>query len=182
MEVLLKHVRQPLPSIRTIVPSISAAVDGVLQMALQKRADDRFASAEELSNAFYAAVTVAPIASPVASPASSMKSANTSCANAFNSLATHASTHRLRGLYAWRRASNVQEQSFADWPLDSYASARCSSKKVRFQFPAHPQGLPRVTKQLSPSLPFESNYPGNTHSSTIACEHGRRASVTTAVF
>lgn len=68
VEVLLKHVRQPLPSIRTIVPSISDAVDGVLQMALQKRADDRFTSAEELSNAFYAAVTVAPVASPVARP------------------------------------------------------------------------------------------------------------------
>src|SRR5205085_6007455 len=66
VEVLLKHVRQQPPSVRSLVPSISDAVDGVLRIALQKRADDRFASAEELSNAFLAAVTVAPVASPVA--------------------------------------------------------------------------------------------------------------------
>ncbi len=69
VEVLLKHVRQPTPSARMIVPSISDAVDGVLQMAMQKRSDDRFASAEELSNAFLAAVTVSPVASPVAKSA-----------------------------------------------------------------------------------------------------------------
>ncbi len=68
VEVLLKHVRQPVPSARTIVPTISDAVDGVLRMALQKRSDDRFASAEEFYNAFLAAVTVAPVASPVARP------------------------------------------------------------------------------------------------------------------
>jgi serine/threonine protein kinase len=66
VEVLLKHVRQSVPSARVVVPGISDAVDGVLNMALQKRADDRFASAEELSNAFSAAVRVAPVASPVA--------------------------------------------------------------------------------------------------------------------
>src|SRR6266567_3495669 len=66
VEVLLKHVRQQSPSVRTLVPTISDAVDGVICMALQKRSDDRFASAEELSNAFLAAVTFAPVASPVA--------------------------------------------------------------------------------------------------------------------
>src|SRR5207253_1654965 len=44
------------------------AVDGVLQVAMQKRSDDRFASAVEFGNAFLAAVTVAPVASPVAKP------------------------------------------------------------------------------------------------------------------
>src|ERR1700730_7356511 len=39
---------------------------GVLRMAMQKRADDRFASASELSNAFLAAVTVAPVTSLLA--------------------------------------------------------------------------------------------------------------------
>lgn len=68
VEVLLKHVRQPAPSARALVPSISDAVDGVLRMALQKRSDNRFATAEEFSNAFFAAVTVAPVASPVAKP------------------------------------------------------------------------------------------------------------------
>lgn len=69
VEVLLKHVRQQPPSARSLVPNISDAVDGVLRMALQKRSDDRFASAEEFGNAFFAAVTVAPVASPVAKPA-----------------------------------------------------------------------------------------------------------------
>lgn len=68
VEVLLKHVRQQAPSARSLVPTISDAVDGVLNMALQKRSDDRFASADEFYNALLAAVTVAPIASPVARP------------------------------------------------------------------------------------------------------------------
>src|SRR5437588_8275214 len=68
VEVLLKHVRQQPPSARSLVPNISDAVDGVIRMALQKRSDDRFASAEEFGNAFFAAVTVAPVASPVAKP------------------------------------------------------------------------------------------------------------------
>ncbi len=66
VEVLLKHVRQQVPSARSLAPNISDAVDGVLHMALQKRSDDRFASAEEFSNALAAAVSVAPVASPVA--------------------------------------------------------------------------------------------------------------------
>jgi hypothetical protein len=40
-------------------------------------------------------------------------------------------------------------------PLPAQPQAEAS------QFPSHPQGLPRVTKQLSPSMLFESNYPGN---------------------
>jgi len=59
-------VREQTPSARLIVPSISDAVDGVIFTAMQKRSDDRFASAEEFSNAFLAAVSVAPVASPVA--------------------------------------------------------------------------------------------------------------------
>jgi serine/threonine protein kinase len=66
VEVLLKHVRQPAPLARSLVPSISNAVDAVLQAAMQKRSDDRLASPEELSNAFFMAVRVAPVASPVA--------------------------------------------------------------------------------------------------------------------
>lgn len=66
VEVLLKHVRQPSPSARILVPGISDVVDGVLKIALQKRSEDRFASAEEFGSAFLAAVSVAPVASPVA--------------------------------------------------------------------------------------------------------------------
>jgi serine/threonine protein kinase len=68
VEVLLKHVRQQAPSARSLDPNISDPVDGVLHMALQKRSDDRFTSAEEFSNALAAAVTVAPVASPVSRP------------------------------------------------------------------------------------------------------------------
>ena len=58
VEVLLKHVREQPPPARMFEPGISDAVDGVLRKAMQKRSDDRFASAEELSNAFLAAVTI----------------------------------------------------------------------------------------------------------------------------
>ena len=66
VEVLLKHVRQQAPSARSLDASISDAVDGVLHIALRKRSDDRFTSAEEFSTALAAAVSVAPVASPVA--------------------------------------------------------------------------------------------------------------------
>ncbi|MDQ6661618.1 MAG: serine/threonine protein kinase, partial [Chloroflexota bacterium] len=66
IEVLLKHVRQPTPSARFLVPTISDAVDDVLRMAMQKRSEQRFASAQQFSAAFVAAVTIAPAASPVA--------------------------------------------------------------------------------------------------------------------
>jgi serine/threonine protein kinase len=66
VEVLLKHVREKAPSARSIDPNISDAVDGVLDMALQKRSDDRFASAEEFSYALAVAISVAPFATPVA--------------------------------------------------------------------------------------------------------------------
>ncbi len=77
VEVLLKHVRQQPPSARTLVPSISDAVDGVLKMALQKRADDRFVSVNELSTAYLVAVTMSPVASPVAKAVSTAMAAPT---------------------------------------------------------------------------------------------------------
>jgi serine/threonine protein kinase len=72
VEVLLKHVRQEAPSIRSYEPNISDAVDVVLHTALQKRSDDRFASAEELSNALAVAISIAPVASPVAKAVASI--------------------------------------------------------------------------------------------------------------
>ena len=65
VEVLLKHVRQQAPSARTYDPNISDAVDCVLHMALQKRSDERFTSAEEFSNALAVAISVAPVAKAV---------------------------------------------------------------------------------------------------------------------
>ncbi|HEX7733798.1 MAG TPA: serine/threonine-protein kinase, partial [Ktedonobacteraceae bacterium] len=66
VEVLLKHVRQEPPLVRSLVPDVSDAVDEVLQKALSKRSEDRYITAMELSQAFAAAVAVAPVASPVA--------------------------------------------------------------------------------------------------------------------
>lgn len=66
VEVLLKHVRLEAPSARSIDPSISDAVNNVVQVAMRKRSDDRYASAEEFSDALRMAVTVSPVASPVA--------------------------------------------------------------------------------------------------------------------
>jgi serine/threonine protein kinase len=68
VEVLLKHVRQQPPTVRVFAPSISDAVNDVLAKAMQKRSDDRFSSARELSDALTAAVNFAPVASPVAKP------------------------------------------------------------------------------------------------------------------
>jgi len=73
VEVLLKHVRQEPPSVRTFVSTISDAVDDVLQKALCKRSDDRFASADEFFQAFAQAVKVAPIASPASRAISTVK-------------------------------------------------------------------------------------------------------------
>ncbi len=157
VEVLLKHVRQAPPSIRTMVPTISDAVDGVLQMALQKRADDRFASMEEFSNAFYAAVTVAPVASPVARPVimnpqtpyvpvpSAAAEPRTPVPAGFSTFVPDSSnankgTHRNNSLL-------IGPQT----PVPPLAAS----------FPPQAQGLPRITKELSPSLPFESSFPGN---------------------
>lgn len=70
VEVLLKHVRQQPPTVRMFVPNISEAVNTVLAKAMQKRSDDRFGSARELSAALTAAVNFAPVASPVAKPVS----------------------------------------------------------------------------------------------------------------
>jgi serine/threonine protein kinase len=70
VEVLLKHVRQEAPSARSFAPNISHAVDDVLSRALQKRTDDRFASADEFARAFLAAVAVAPTAPPLTRPGS----------------------------------------------------------------------------------------------------------------
>jgi hypothetical protein len=66
VEVLLKHVREQAPPARSIDPTISDALDRVLDKALKKRSDERFASAEEFSYALAVAISVDPFASPVA--------------------------------------------------------------------------------------------------------------------
>jgi tRNA A-37 threonylcarbamoyl transferase component Bud32 len=45
-EVLLQQMTAPPPAVRTLAPTVPEAIDRVLQQALAKRADDRFASME----------------------------------------------------------------------------------------------------------------------------------------
>ncbi len=73
VEVLLKHVRQETPSARSFVTTISDAVDNVLQKALSKRSDDRYATVEEFFQAYSHAVKVAPVASPASRAISTVK-------------------------------------------------------------------------------------------------------------
>lgn len=73
VEVLLKHVRQQPPSARSFVPTVSDAVDEVLQKAMRKRSDDRFASVAELSTAFAQAVLLAPVAPSLSRPMPTIK-------------------------------------------------------------------------------------------------------------
>ncbi len=164
VEVLLKHVRQAPPSIRTIVPSVSDAVDGVLQMALQKRADDRFASVEELSNAFYAAVTVAPVASLVARPMSIMNPRTPHVV--IPSPTVEPRTPVPPGYPGYRSDNgNTGKDMYGNNTLlvgpQTPLPPLEQSREVAPMLPPQPQGLPRVTKQLSPSIPFENSYPGN---------------------
>ncbi len=158
VEVLLKHVRQAPPSIRTIVPSVSDAVDGVLQMALQKRADDRFASMEEFSNAFYAAVTVAPVASSVARPMSMMNPQTPQVR--VPSTAAEPRTPIPAGFSAYMPESgNAGKGMQTNNPM--LVGSQNPIPPLAPSFPPQAQGMPRITKELSPSLPFESSFPDN---------------------
>jgi serine/threonine protein kinase len=158
VEVLLKHVRQAPPSIRTIVPSVSEAVEGVLQMALQKRADGRFASMEEFSNAFYAAVTVAPVASSVARPMSIMNPQTPQLW--VPSIAAEPRTPVPAGFSAYMSDSgNVGKGMQVNNPM--LVGPQTPVPPLAPSFPPQAQGMPRITKELSPSLPFEGSFPGN---------------------
>ncbi|MEO8970171.1 MAG: protein kinase [Ktedonobacteraceae bacterium] len=158
VEVLLKHVRQAPPSIRTIVPTISNAVEGVLQMALQKRADDRFASIEEFSNAYYAAVTVAPVASPVARPMSMMNPHTPHVP--VPSAATEPRTPVPAGFSVSMPDSNkVSKGTHRNNPMQS--GPQTPVPPLAPSFPQQAQGMPRITRELSPSQPFESSFAGS---------------------
>lgn len=148
MEVLLKHVRQAPPSARTFVPTISDAVDNVLQQALQKRPEDRFASVEEFSHAFGAAVSVAPVASPFASSVLKPSSfSNPSPPFALMPSTADPNTPLPVGAYRHETPS-----PFTTMPSVAQSQATTWSR---------PQSQPRVTRQLSPAMPFEVELPVN---------------------
>lgn len=54
--VLLKHVSDPPPSVRILVPTLSAEMDHVVMKALAKSPNDRFTSASDLADAFASAL------------------------------------------------------------------------------------------------------------------------------
>lgn len=56
MAVVLKHVSQPLPSPRMFNPAVPDGVESVILKATAKRADDRFASVNEMTEAFQKAL------------------------------------------------------------------------------------------------------------------------------
>jgi serine/threonine-protein kinase len=69
LAVLYKVVHEPTPSVRSLCPSVPAAVDAVLQQAMAKDPAERFTSMDELADAFSRALGATAIersASPAA--------------------------------------------------------------------------------------------------------------------
>lgn len=56
MQILLKHLREPLPSLVKARPDIPPAVEAVIQKATAKQAEDRYPNASALVAAFWKAV------------------------------------------------------------------------------------------------------------------------------
>ena len=169
VEVLLKHVRQTPPYARAFVPTISDAVDAVLQKALQKRPEDRFASVEEFNNAFSAAVASAPVA-PIATPfAPSLLKSPTSLSFSDSFAVTPASIDPATPLPVGIFGQEAQYDPFLPLPslpaltppsIPSFAQAQEMISQQPQQLPRR-QNQPRVTRQLSPAMPFDVEMPAN---------------------
>ena len=56
-DLLMKHLHEPIPEIRSPHLDLSQAVDAIIQRATQKRPEDRFASALELASELRSALT-----------------------------------------------------------------------------------------------------------------------------
>jgi serine/threonine-protein kinase len=68
-EVLMKQMTAPAPAVSSLVPTIPEAIDRVLERALAKRADDRFASMELFRAALLQCQAGGGAPSPLAAPA-----------------------------------------------------------------------------------------------------------------
>jgi len=60
MALMLKHINQPLPSIREIRPEIPEPIEAVIVRATAKNPDDRYSSAGDVARAFSEALRIAP--------------------------------------------------------------------------------------------------------------------------
>lgn len=59
MAVILKHINDPVPSIREVNPDLHVALDDAIRRAMLKQPRDRYATATEFSDAFTAAIITA---------------------------------------------------------------------------------------------------------------------------
>jgi eukaryotic-like serine/threonine-protein kinase len=74
---ILKHMRDPVPSLVSILPDAPPQVDAVLQRAMAKTPEARYASAGELAAAFEAAVISAAGSGPLISESEATRVENT---------------------------------------------------------------------------------------------------------
>jgi serine/threonine protein kinase len=51
MRLMMKHVQEPIPSIRTVIPTIDRGIEAVLMQAMAKEPEQRYQSAMEFSDA-----------------------------------------------------------------------------------------------------------------------------------
>ncbi len=59
-EVMVRHLHEPLPLPRTLNPQLPETVEGVIVKSLAKRAEDRYATTQEMVQALQAAVLAKP--------------------------------------------------------------------------------------------------------------------------
>ena len=60
MMVVIKHIRDPLPSVRQLAPELTEAIERVVIKALAKEPDERYQTAEDFVQAVKKAIEVNP--------------------------------------------------------------------------------------------------------------------------
>ncbi len=69
MQVMLQHVQEPPPAPRALNPALSPQIEAVMLRALAKDPNQRFQSANQLAEAFKAAVSGRPLPRSITAPA-----------------------------------------------------------------------------------------------------------------
>ncbi len=60
LALMLKHINQPLPSVRELRPEVTENIEAVIQRATAKEPNDRYSSAGDVARAFSEALRLAP--------------------------------------------------------------------------------------------------------------------------